>query len=63
MFKNHTQKNGSNPTADPRNWACEHNFVVGGVEYQHPHADLAKPGSFTNDHVFPFVAVHGFGVM
>jgi hypothetical protein len=62
MFKNHTQKNGSNPAADPRNWCCEHNFVVGGVEYQHPHADLAKPGSFTNDHVFPFVAVHGFGV-
>jgi hypothetical protein len=62
IFKNHTQKNGSNPAADPRNWGCEHNFVVGGVEYQHPHADLAKPGSFTNDHVFPFVAVHGFGV-
>ncbi len=27
-----------------------------------PHADLAKPGSFTNDTVFPFVAVHGFGL-
>ncbi len=62
MFHNHTKKNGTNPAADPSNWASEHNVVVGGVEYQHPHADLAKPGSFTNDYVFPFVAVHGFGV-
>ena len=62
MFRNHTKKNGTNPTADPRNWLIAHNVVVGGQDHQHPHCDLGKVGSFAVEEVFPFVAVHGFGV-
>jgi hypothetical protein len=62
LFQNHTKKNGTNPTADPRNWTIAHNVVVGGQDHQHPHCDLGKVGSFAVEEVFPFVAVHGFGV-
>jgi hypothetical protein len=62
MFQNHTKRNDTNATADPRNWLIAHNVVVGGQDHQHPHCDLGKVGSFATEDVFPFVAVHGFGV-
>jgi hypothetical protein len=62
MFPAKGKRNKPNPAADPRNWVAEHNVVVGGVDHQHPHCDQGKAGSYQNDDIFPFVAVHGFGV-
>ncbi len=62
MFQKHNKKNGTNPKADPRNWFIAHNVVVGGQDHQHPHCDQGKVGSFAAEEVFPFVAIHGFGV-
>jgi hypothetical protein len=62
MFPVKGKRNKVNPAADPRNWVCEQNIVVGGQDHQHPHCDQGKAGSYQNENVFPFVAVHGFGV-
>ncbi len=35
---------------------------MGGVNHQHPHCDQAKAGAFLNKPIFPFVAIHGFGL-
>ncbi len=48
--------------ADPHNWNMTQNIVFGGVNHQHPHCDQAKAGAFLNEPIFPFVAIHGFGV-
>jgi hypothetical protein len=62
MFQKHARKNGSNPAADPSNWFTAHNIVVGGQDHQHPHCDQGMQGSFASETIFPFVAVHGFGI-
>ena len=62
MFQNHTKKSGRNPASDPKNWSVEQNIVVGAQDHQHPHCDQGKVGSYASELIFPFVAVHGFGV-
>lgn len=46
---------------DPNNWMCKMTNLVGGQDYQHPHADQAWPGELEGERTFPFVATHGFG--
>ena len=46
---------------DPDNWMCQMTNLVGGMEYQHAHADQAWPSSLEGEHTFPFVTTHGFG--
>jgi hypothetical protein len=55
-------RNKYNPAADPQNWNMTQNIVIGGVNHQHPHCDQGKAGAFLNESVFPFVAIHGFGI-
>ncbi len=55
-------RNKYNPATDPKNWNMTQNIVIGGVNHQHPHCDQGKAGAFLNESVFPFVAIHGFGV-
>ena len=62
IFAKPLKKNKQNPAADPKNWIVEQNVVVGGVDHQHPHCDQGKAGCYHNEGIFPFVAVHGFGV-
>ena len=59
---NETKKKRYNAAADPHNWNMTQNIVLGGVNHQHPHCDQAKAGAFLNEPIFPFVAIHGFGV-
>ena len=59
---NELKKNRYNPAALPQNWNMTQNIVLGGVNHQHPHCDQAKAGAFLNEPIFPFVAIHGFGV-
>ena len=59
---NELKKNRYNAAADPHNWNMTQNIVLGGVNHQHPHCDQAKAGAFLNEPIFPFVAIHGFGV-
>ena len=47
---------------DPENWIMQFNTLVGGVCYQHPHCDSGRVGTYQDLHVFPFVALHGFGL-
>ena len=44
------------------NWKLNWTTVIGGTNYQHPHTDTARIGSYNNLDVFPFVALHGFGL-
>ena len=44
------------------NWKLNWTTVIGGTNYQHPHSDTARIGSYNNLDVFPFVALHGFGL-
>ena len=62
MFAKHVRKGKKHPAADPKNWIIQQNVVVGGVDHQHPHCDQGKAGSYHNERLFPFVAVHGFGI-
>ena len=62
MFQNHVLKNGRNAASDPIKWSWEQNIVMGGQDHQHPHCDQGKAGCYVSDDIFPFVAVHGFGV-
>jgi hypothetical protein len=62
IFAKPLKKNKKKPAADPKNWIIEQNVVVGGVDHQHPHCDQGKAGCYHNEGIFPFVAVHGFGV-
>jgi hypothetical protein len=59
---NEMKKKRYNAAADPHNWNMTQNIVLGGVNHQHPHCDQAKAGAFLNEPIFPFVAIHGFGV-
>jgi hypothetical protein len=62
IFAKHKKRNGTNPAADPTNWVTQQNVVVGAQDHQHPHCDQGKVGSFASEDIFPFVAVHGFGM-
>ena len=44
------------------NWKCAQTILRGGVNYQHPHSDTARVNSYAGLDIFPFVALHGFGV-
>jgi hypothetical protein len=44
------------------NWKLGHTSLINGTGYQHPHADAGRPESFKGLDIFPFVALHGFGV-
>ncbi len=46
---------------DPNNWMGKMTNLVGGQDYQHPHADQAWPNELEGERTFPFVATHGFG--
>jgi hypothetical protein len=44
------------------NWLAAHNTVKGGEGYQHAHSDQGRYDEFMYSDVFPFVALHAFGV-
>ena len=44
------------------NWKCAQTILRGGSNYQHPHSDTARVNSYAGLDIFPFVALHGFGV-
>lgn len=47
---------------DPKNWMRRMTNLVGGINFQHAHADQAWPWELEGEQTFPFVATHGFGV-
>jgi hypothetical protein len=44
------------------NWKLNWNTLIGGTNYQHPHTDTGRVGTYSSLDVFPFVALHGFGL-
>jgi hypothetical protein len=48
--------------ANSANWKLNWNTLIGGINYQHPHTDTGRVGTYHNLDVFPFVALHGFGI-
>lgn len=44
------------------NWIAAANVVKGGENYQHPHCDQGRYDEYNNLDLFPFVALHAFGV-
>jgi hypothetical protein len=46
----------------PDNWLKKMQNLMGGHEYQHAHADQARPHSYRDEKTFPFVVTHGFGM-
>ena len=48
--------------SDYSNWKCAQTILKGGCNYQHPHSDTARVNSYAGLDIFPFVALHGFGV-
>jgi hypothetical protein len=50
------------PAGDPDAWQLNLNSIVGGVCHQHPHCDAGRVGTYQGLPVFPFVALHGFGI-
>jgi hypothetical protein len=50
-----------NKKANPKHWMCKMTNVVGGLEYQHPHADQGWGLDYEGEATFPFVATHAFG--
>ena len=46
---------------DPQNWMYKMTNIIGGLEYQHAHADQGWGMEFEGEKLFPFVATHGFG--
>ncbi len=44
------------------NWKAAHNTLRGGEGYQHAHCDQGRYDEFIHMDVFPFVALHAFGV-
>ncbi len=44
------------------NWKCAQTILKGGCNYQHPHSDTARVNSYAGLDIFPFVALHAFGV-
>jgi hypothetical protein len=47
---------------DPNAWELNFNSIVGGVCHQHPHCDAGRVGTYQGLPIFPFVALHGFGI-
>ena len=62
ILQNIFAKNEKSNRKDPNNWMCKMTNLVGGQEYQHPHADQSWPNELEEQRTFPFVATHGFGV-
>jgi hypothetical protein len=54
--------NDSDRKKNPKHWMYKMTNIVGGLEYQHAHADQGWGMDFEDEKVFPFVATHGFGV-
>ena len=52
----------SDKKKNPKHWIYKMINVVGGLEYQHAHADQGWGMDFEGEKIFPFVATHGFGV-
>lgn len=50
------------PASEYTNWKCAQTILKGGCNYQHPHSDTARVTSYAGLDIFPFVALHGFGV-
>jgi hypothetical protein len=48
--------------SDPNVWQLNFNSIVGGVCHQHPHCDASRVGTYQGLSIFPFVALHGFGI-
>ena len=44
------------------NWIAAHNVLKGGEGYQHPHCDQSRYDEYIYADLFPFVALHAFGV-
>jgi hypothetical protein len=53
---------GDLPAGDVNNWNANINVIVGGICHQHPHCDHGRVGTYQDLEVFPFGALHGFGV-
>ena len=58
---------GMFPAGTPRggtfaNWTAAHNTVKGGEGFQHAHSDQGRYDEFMYLDLFPFVALHAFGV-
>ena len=47
---------------NPTNWMFKMTNVVGGIDYQHPHADQGWGLDYDGETTYPFVATHGFGI-
>ena len=62
ILRNIFDKHDSPRLKDPQNWKCKMTNLVGGLEYQHAHADQGWGMEFEGENMFPFVASHGFGV-
>ncbi len=45
------------------NWKMGMTSIVNGVGYQHPHSDAGRPESYKGMKIFPFVTIHGFGLV
>ena len=61
LLLQHIFRNDEEDLKKPDNWITSMQNLVGGKEYQHAHADQGRPQSFRDQHIFPFVAQHGFG--
>ena len=57
---------GMFPAGSPRgtfsNWTAAHNTLKGGEGFQHAHSDQGRYDEFMYMDLFPFVALHAFGV-
>ena len=52
----------SGPAGNAANWKLGLTSLLNGSGYQHPHSDAGRPDSYKGMKIFPFVAIHGFGV-
>ncbi len=48
--------------ANSANWKLNWNTLIGGINYQHPHTDTGRVGTYHNLDVFPLVGLHGLGL-
>ena len=53
---------GDSPAGDVDNWNANLNSIVGGVCHQHPHCDHGRVGTYQDLEIFPFGALHGYGL-
>jgi hypothetical protein len=53
---------GDSPAGDVNNWNANLNSIVGGVCHQHPHCDHGRVGTYQDLGIYPFGALHGYGL-